>query len=936
MNKSNTGFHPFWFWNGDMNIDEIKGQIDLMHEQGINGFYIHLRQGMTLPYLSERFFEILRRTAEYARGRGMTTHIYDEYPYPTGSAGGFVTLGRPEYRGTWLTQENYRISGGAVRLELPDGCILNATLVPLEGDTPDWEKKRDVTSHVGMVLVDHTYHAGGLTSYNQKRYFASRPMPTLIMDLDGGEYLLCVSVQTEMTRFKYWGTLPDVLNPKAMEEFFRRTHEAYANHFKEDLPSLFYSTFSDELEPVWSAVLPHKYREIYGDDLLPLLPALVHDDFPDSDRIRQGLHRLKYNLFEETFEKPLQAWCREKGVRYCGEKPSLYMRQLRYMDIPGCEPGHTKAGRIPDLLGATLRGNARACASAAQFYGKEGSLCECYHSLGWSGTLLDARIIAESLVLMGITMLVPHGYFYTTHGLTKHDAPPTFFFQMPFWPLTHVLSEKIAHIQKSFEGSEMRADIFVYEPSGSLPTGEEQNLYKDVLFRLAGKQLDFLMVEPEIIRNLGSDLTGKTLLVIHTVSEEPEKAEALESFTNRGGRVMIIEKPEDLDGVGLSPLLDYTVTGRMKDRLWTVTREKENGERLGYFLNTSDEPLEICFSSPRFLTEFHSGVPITRIGDRKTIAPFESFLIEKATSPSLPPDLTTVMVSLPRELPCRRLGLNYLRLERWEMELNGIGKEVSAAPLINQIDEGDFLWRPQVHHHFGWMPDLEGSPQSVIYRCMFTLNEGKAAGDTELMIEPGSLRGKWEISINGGSPLAVKDLTARDYPVQGTEGLSIGSFLKEGENTIEIHCETVGLDEGLVSPLYLAGRFSVRPDDSLSEGDREGYLGICPFDDYRAMGLPYYSGQLLYSFDFDYQPDENGREKILLEVTPPVLFQDAMEISLNGGPFIPAPWLPYRIAVKKTALTLGKNRLEIRVSTSLIRTFEGTRFDIKEHRYEIC
>ena len=818
MDKRITGFHPFWFWNGDMEMGEIRRQIDLMHDQGINGFYIHFRQGMTLPYLSETFFETLRQTAEYARDRGMTAHIYDEYPYPTGSAGGFVTLGRPEYRGTRLTQENYRLSGGPVRLELSEGFILNAQLVPLKGETADWEQRRDVTSHVGMVLTEHTYHAGGLTSYNQKRYFASRPVPTLITDLEKGDYLLCVSVQTEMTRFKYWGTLPDVLNPRAMEEYFKRTHEAYAEHFGDELSSLFYSTFSDELEPVWSAVLPEKFKEIYGEDLLPLLPALIHDDFPGSDDIRQKLHRLKYNLFEETFEKPLQAWCRDKGVRYGGEKPSLYMGQLKYMDIPGCEPGHIKAGRLPDLLNPALRQNARSCASAAQFYGKEASLCECYHSLGWSGTLLDARIIAESLVLMGITMLVPHGYFYTTHGLTKHDAPPTFFFQMPYWPLTHVLSKQIAHIQEAFGDTQIRADIFVYEPSGSLPSPAEAELYKEVLYGLAGRQLDFLMVEPGIMAEMGEDLSGKTLLVLDTVSEEPEKADALESFRNRGGRVVIIKSINDLDKIAHSPLLEFTLTGAAKDRLWTVTREKGNSGRIGYFLNTSDQPLEMDFPVLQTITEFPGGTAVERRAAKKRIAPFESFLLREAAPSPTPSEPEIVTIPLPLELACRRLGRNYLRLDRWEMELNGNRKTIAAAPLINQIDEGDFLWKPDVHHYFGWMPDLEAPSQSLVYRCRVMLNERKAAEDTELMIEPGSLKGDWKIRVNGGPALTEKDLRTREYPVRGTDGLGMAPFLREGENLIEIHCETTRLDEGLVSPLYLAGKFTVKQNDSLSAG----------------------------------------------------------------------------------------------------------------------
>ena len=146
------------------------------------------------------------------------------------------------------------------------------------------------------------------------------------------------------------------------------------------------------------------------------------------------------------------------------------MAQLRYMDIPGCEPGHTKAGAPLDLLGPHLRQNAKATASAAYFYGKEGSLDECYHSLGWSGTLQDAKLMADGQLLAGITYLVPHGFFYSTHALRKHDAPPTFFFQAPYWPLFGKLAEHVDRIGRLFEGTHIDAQILVVEPSSGLPS----------------------------------------------------------------------------------------------------------------------------------------------------------------------------------------------------------------------------------------------------------------------------------------------------------------------------------------------------------------------------------------------------------------------------------------------------------------------------------
>ena len=53
------GFYPFWFWNDMLSADEIRWQIAEMADKGIRGFYIHPRQGLGQPYLSESFFEMV-------------------------------------------------------------------------------------------------------------------------------------------------------------------------------------------------------------------------------------------------------------------------------------------------------------------------------------------------------------------------------------------------------------------------------------------------------------------------------------------------------------------------------------------------------------------------------------------------------------------------------------------------------------------------------------------------------------------------------------------------------------------------------------------------------------------------------------------------------------------------------------------------------------
>jgi nitrogen regulatory protein PII-like uncharacterized protein len=63
----NMGFYPFWFWNGVMRKDEIRRQIDLMAAAGVRGFFIHSRQGLSTPYLSERFMDMVETAVDHAQ-----------------------------------------------------------------------------------------------------------------------------------------------------------------------------------------------------------------------------------------------------------------------------------------------------------------------------------------------------------------------------------------------------------------------------------------------------------------------------------------------------------------------------------------------------------------------------------------------------------------------------------------------------------------------------------------------------------------------------------------------------------------------------------------------------------------------------------------------------------------------------------------------------
>jgi len=953
------GFYPFWFWNADIDESEIRSQIEEMAAQGIRGFFIHSRQGLSVPYLSEAFFRLVGVAVEAARAAGLAVNLYDEYPYPSGVAGGEVILGNPAFQATALVQERYECAGGRVRLALPRGEILCCLACPAPGGRTDWTAAIDCRKDIGMVLGEQSYVETGLTAYNQKRFFASSPTPTLDTILADGAWRIAVSAQMLVTHHKYWGAFVDALNPEAIARFIELTHARYATRFGDELGRTIASVFVDETAPTWSPLLPRMFYEEYGYDLLPLLPALDAEDHPRHVHVTADFERLRYRLFCRAFNEPLAAWCREHGIAWLGEKPSYRLAELRFMDVPGCDAGHTKAGARSDVLQARLRGNARAAASAAYFYGKPRSLCECFHSLGWGATLQDARLIVDELLFAGVDVLVPHAFFYSTHGLRKHDAPPSFFFQMPYWKQWHKLSERVELIARAFAGTWIDAAVLVVDPGSGVPTARGKQLYEQLLARLAEAHLDFLVADTDVLeegrhesgRLLIRELAAGVIVVPPMRFIEEALDSCLRSFTEAGGRVLRMTEDPDWDSlIGQTALTAeprLRVSAEIGDASLVRVVSRTDGNRSVHFLlNRSAKPIALRVLTDRELTELplDPAVPqlLESVGDgyARTLGPFEAALLEggaRKRSAARVGTATIPRVELRVGGPAvvRLLSRNLLRMERWMLALTPNPRfstaaalpqaEVSAAPLANQIREGHLAFAPEVRTFFGHEPELRMPQLHALYTVEF---ENRYSGAVELVMEPDSIRGEWRVRVNDGRPSALVDFRPTQAHVRGSLGLDVTADLVQGLNRVTVEVTTDRHDGGLLNPLYLAGDFGVELEPArLVERSSAG-----SFEDYTANRAPFYAGSVEYELEALLMGSV-GAGDILLELAIDQPFEEACEVSLNGHGFRAVPWSPYRLTVPATELRSGTNRVLMRVHTTLIRAFEGHRFDARTHRY---
>lgn len=990
------GFHPFWFWNDRITPERIRAQVELMHRQGIRGFFIHPRQGLAQPYMSAGFLEMVRVAIDEARSRGMAVHLYDEFPYPSGAAGGAVVQSDPALAGTTMKMTHQPFQGGYVRCVLPPGRLLCCVAVPIDGDVADWSAERDVAPDVGMVLTRESYFDAAPQPYNDRRYFADTPVPVLETSLPPGNWELWAVTESLISAHKYWGSFPDVTNAAAVAKFIELTHDRYAAALGPRL-ALVTSIFVDEVQPVISRSVLRELERRWGDDARTLVLAHFAPSHPRHLEALRVFQELRLELFMETFEAQVSGWCRAHNLRYSGEKPSVRLRQLAAMDVPGCEPGHTKAGAARlDLLQGDIRGNARATASAAYFYGKEGSLCECFHSLGWGATLQDAKIISESLIAFGVRWIVPHAFFYSTRGLRKHDAPPSFL-QMPYWPLFGELTRRVEELARHLSGSVIDASVGIVEPSGGLPDKNQRACYENLQYRLVEAHCEFVVLDTDILAqgSLSSagwsyrDITLQALIVPPMRDPEDELLRFLQRFEDQGGFVARVEADQDCDVVVSDVTRQFppavTVSSCSPDGKAVICarrRGPSERERWLFLVNTAPRAVALSISSASPLEVVDLGSPpspLTSTAERQSeihLAAFESVLLRssagrtcgsgaKAAGPVMF-DLSTV-----DRWQLRPFSPNLLRLGRWRMTVKtGPGSTSSSAvvepaPIVNQLSCSAMAFAPRISHRFGLGPEIDLPEMNVRFETSF---ECTGAADLSVVMQEGAIEGRWALLFDGLGPFGPQDLSARPDVLEDCVGIDVPCRQRTGSPTRHVHNLTVEVllaspDEGLRDSIYVAGRFSVFAASHVGAGRHA--LGAAPsvevpvlaslaapclegrLADWEANGLPYYAGVVEYvgllptTTTVGAEHDEAFAEKpasekggdLVVEVKLPRHCEDAAEVAFGDGPLRPVPWSPRRVRVPRSEIASEPIEVRVRLATALARPFEGRWFDPSSHSY---
>ncbi|TNJ63169.1 hypothetical protein FE784_26925 [Paenibacillus hemerocallicola] len=538
---------PFWFWNDALDEVELLGQIGSFAEKGVMGFVIHPRMGIPeeIPYLSDRFMDLVEAAVREASRRGMTVFLYDEAMYPSGSANGLVVEGNPEFASRGLKMAEFDCNEPVL---LASALERGDTLVSAQAIRKTGEKAADPDS---AVVVQP---AGGAVSFEPP---------------DSGRWSIVLFIETNSR-----GTIrgihageddgqpdapaaADLLNPAATAKFIRITHERYYGRLARYFGNTVQAFFTDEpdmlgrrhkkgLVPWTGSFLDLFLEEGLRETDLPLLWL----EAETSGDVRAKYRRAVRKRLSFAYYEPLADWCTRHGIAFTGHPAASDDIGLQdHFHIPGQDVVWRWVGPEDGLALEGRHSTMAKCSSdAARHRGRRRNLNEvlgvCGKGNGWALTADDMKWYLDWLFVRGVNMLVPHAFYYSVGGPLRYkERPPDVGPNNIWWPHYKPFVDYMKRMCWLMTDSRNVTPVAVLCREDWLPWKIVKPLYEH--------QIEFNYLEERLlsgiadIRNGAIRIAGQTYTVLAVENGgvwEQETYEAVNRFRDSGGTVIVLDE----------------------------------------------------------------------------------------------------------------------------------------------------------------------------------------------------------------------------------------------------------------------------------------------------------------------------------------------------------------------------------------------------------
>lgn len=578
---------PFWFWNDDCQEENIAKQLVLMKEQGIHEAILHARKGLSIPYLSETWFDRVRFACQKAKELGMKIWIYDENNWPSGYADGRVIAKNPAFSAKCLgVRKVYPVLGKELAIH------------PLPNENIE---------RIIAVFQDHEFY--DITSCGR----------------DGAPWWTAPSLSWEVFVFSsqevahkpIFSNTPyvDLLNPEATDAFIEATHAEYKKHlgalyhevvhgFFTDEPGFYQNYFEQDgnINTIaWTKDFCQRFKAIKGYDIGLYLPALFQN-MPISPKIRRDYYLALDQFYKESYFNRIRSFLapdglllighlhREERLEYLTQTEGDFFSAIQGLDIPGIDCIDREYPRVTEKLGA----------SACDLFHKERCLSETFGCFGWKLTPEEMKERIDLQYAQGINLLVPHAFFSSIEGFRKKESPPSLFYQNPYYPAFHQISTYVSRLSYLLTRGQHAPQVAVYYPAKEAQEKFAPLIRRDVqmydlcLQRLAGalfeRGIDYILLDSD---HLQSEYL-KGIQAIFAPCELPLEKTSLpvyvfgETKDVKQRRYYYYEEEEAVEDLYASLSLPFRGKG-----FALYTRKDQAGSVLYFLVNLTDKPLSL-------------------------------------------------------------------------------------------------------------------------------------------------------------------------------------------------------------------------------------------------------------------------------------------------------------------------------------------------------
>jgi hypothetical protein len=388
------GLTLWWGWDGPITEEVIARHLDEIRARGIRCVTLEAGYGMSAPYLSPAWFELVRLAVDHARRRGMRVYLVDEGKYPSGFAGGKFSAERPDLcmQGLGVAERIVVAPGETLVRQLPpevDGAIAVSQAdqgsQPL--DTGSGELRWTAPAGEWEVwLVDHGFRTSVTRAVSN---------PTRGKDADNA---LC-----------------DYLNPEATRQFISFTHDQYERLLGADFGHTVLGFRGDEPDfahTPWTPALPAEFQRRKGYDVCPYLASLfAPQPTEEVRRVKADFWDVWSDLFGKHFFQVQAEWCTEHSLAYlvhlnhedemlklvCSEGD--FFKAMRHAQMPGVDTiwNQIWPGKVADF--------PKLASSAAHLFGRPRAFSESFAAYRIPPTVEQAKWVIDHQFVRGINML---------------------------------------------------------------------------------------------------------------------------------------------------------------------------------------------------------------------------------------------------------------------------------------------------------------------------------------------------------------------------------------------------------------------------------------------------------------------------------------------------------------------------------------------------